>query len=533
MDFLRKHNIVNNEQAFAVMKFLVEVVNSNLYKMMKFEDEKISQCTKIDLMKCYDMLGRMKIEKDKVKWIFAGSQKSDTLPFVNELLYDCRVLLLTLIAKGRTIKQAVTRVIVLIKMRLLDFAMGKVPTYDLAITQRLSKFDPTAARQTQHSNVAIQMNNRGEPVHGGDDIIYIFAKDKTTGEKRVDSLDYLLNPKSNLEPDLKTIFESRIKSKITGYMLYLLAPLSDVITLDSAYEEIRQSKEKEKSAQMALQTEYVEAVLYKGHGDIEWRLNKREFYANQHRNSLKMTHMFKKMANTTTTATTTANMTVKTYPAQMECCICTAFFDPRVYSLTKCACEKPVTRSRTGTRVKSEPMSSDEMVSSEEEYDYKDEDYKPSSRVEYEETSQCSCKGNSCVRTALKLDPTRHIEIAYDDGVKEEHKEDDGEKEKYFLKHKGGHHMVCPNCLATRKDEEVIKLQKQHKETSDKYFLERSKCLVCIQMAQVPVDTKKPDTPESCRLTDCLVYKSRESLYTACLMHENTLAVLGSHHMSW
>jgi DNA polymerase elongation subunit (family B) len=274
MEVIRKHSVVNLEQAFAVMKFWIDMINDVMPPWLKFEDEKVSECTKFSTAKGYDMMARMKVEKHKVKWMFAGSGKSDTLPFVTELLAKCKKKLMSAVASGRPTVDCVKYIMYLIKRRLLDFAMGFIPPQKLATTQRLTKYDPKAT--TQHAKVAHRMVERGTPVKGGDDVTYIYAVNTLTGEPVVESLDYVLSPESPLKPDLMAIWMNRVKSKISGYLQHLIAPLVDFARLDTPYEEEKEKNRARQQEQAAWQLKLVEELMYNGEGDIENRLRRRK-----------------------------------------------------------------------------------------------------------------------------------------------------------------------------------------------------------------------------------------------------------------
>jgi hypothetical protein len=65
------------------------------------------------------------------------------------------------------------------------------------------------------------------------------------------------------------------------------------------------------------------------------------------------------------------------------------------------------------------------------------------------------------------------------------------------------------------------------------YFRNRAICLTCIEAAQVPTDPVHPDSPETCTLIGCAIYKKRMTLWTAGMMYDEQLSFLGAHHESW
>lgn len=545
MDRLRKHNVTNDHQSFEIMRFLVEMLNSNLFNSLKFEDEKISIVTMLNKAKNYEMMARMKIEKHKIKWLFAGSQKSDTLPFVGNLLNECRKVLLSSLAEGRPLAEVVICVMAIIKMRLLDYMMGRIPVYELAVTQKLSKFDPLSDSQTQHSLVAIRMATRGVPVNGGDDITYIFARNKSTGEMVVESLDYVLDAKSNLEPDLAEIWTSRIKNKITTFLLHLVAPLTDFTCLESVYAQERGERLKRQNEQIQLQTQYLELLMYQGVGDIEWRLKKREKYTRSHFESQKRLAFF----NLGSKQKAEVPMPITNYPSKIECCVCYVFFDPKEYELVECTCNSipqkcqcsgdskhlshflghlPEWKTTRDLEMERTGTGSESNVSIAEEYKKKSE------ALHLQNVTSLNYSQEDRILFKRKVAQLRkiHKEKKMTTSLEEEVKRQLQAGKKYYVRHMGTYNVVCPACV-NKRGSEISKLQDLHKRTASKYFQTRAICLTCSEISQVPDDPLKPCTPETCSLLDCEIFKKRETLFTEVIMYESNLEKLGSHHVSW
>lgn len=292
---LPQSSVVNRHQAFAVMEHLTETINDKLIQEMLLQPEKISEVMNLHKQKNYDMKAMLKPEKDvKLDWLFKGSDKSDTSPFVNDLLNMSRAYLLLRIGEGHAKNTVFQSLCLIIKRELLKLATGEISPAKLTITKKLSRFDPDGT--LTHNRVAIQMKNRGETVNSGDLITYIHVLlkngsnqilDKNTtnqvnksGKRKkpiyrqaVESFDYVM--KMNLKIDLEYIWTNCIKNKLTAFLRNVVAPIFDHVRLSSVYPSVMQNQEYKKNKQHEEQENLVYAVMYEGEGDIEWRFRKR------------------------------------------------------------------------------------------------------------------------------------------------------------------------------------------------------------------------------------------------------------------
>jgi DNA polymerase elongation subunit (family B) len=557
-----KHNVVNIHQAFEVMRFLVELINAHFPKgkMLKFEDEKISECTKLDMAKNYDMRARYKIEKHKVKPVLAGSGKSDTLPFVNELLEECKNKLLSAVAEGYTAREATQLVVFIVKKKLLEFAMGLIPSYQLTITMRLKEVKPNAT--SQHGTVANKMIARGVPVNGGDDVTFIYVKHKITGEKDVESLDHMLDPLNQLEPDLPAIWENRMKKKITTFLSHLLVPIEDITLLASVYPDVEQEKLRSQNEQLVYQREYLSLLMYRGEGDVESRFAKREILEKRHRDALgaleitrsavfsepndpRSNEEVRKRAERIREWEERKKATL--FPSQIECRVCYRFFDPKSYRFERCRCAKDRSK-KVAKKPNAEPVRFFGRSTKHES--------RPTKAPLAREERLCPCGGKSKPIHEFELATKKHNrgrtneeeeeedERRTERGIKRKRQahvplvydgDDDCDSQsenRYYRVFTGKYSRICPSCESNR-TKHVEHFKALHKETMNDYFRNRAICLTCIEAAQVPTDPVHPDSPETCTLIGCAIYKKRMTLWTAGMMYDEQLSFLGAHHESW
>ncbi len=330
MSLFAKHSVVNVEQAFAVLLFLVQIINSycafgySTPRMTKFEDEKISRKTVIYQQKRYDMYATYKIEKSVVKLLPAGSNKSDTLPFLNELMSRTSEEFLVNLEKGYSAKEATNKLVFEIKKRLLEFAMEKIDPEELTTTTKLSKFDPSLEVQSSvGGKIAARMLARGEPVCAGDRVTYLSVRNRFTGEISLEEYGHFLRNMDTLAPDLLLIWETKVKNKLVAFLRHLLCPLNDMVLLDTVYLDRETENNSAQSVQLEIQSKYLSRFVFAGPGDLERRLEKRRRMAEEsHGFSARNAFFGKKSTQPCQDAV---------YPKEIECLSCFRFFDPKVY----------------------------------------------------------------------------------------------------------------------------------------------------------------------------------------------------------
>ena len=85
---------------------------------------------------------------------------------MNDLLERCRDCLLDAVADGYPLQDAVKKVVCVVKKKLLDLAMGLIPVYQLAVTQKIREVNLENPKGMR-GQVAKKMIERGVVVRGG------------------------------------------------------------------------------------------------------------------------------------------------------------------------------------------------------------------------------------------------------------------------------------------------------------------------------------------------------------------------------
>lgn len=427
---LAAHSVVNRHQAFIVMNHLTEMINDKLIKEMLLQPEKITEVMNLHKQKNYDMKAMLKPDDNaKLDWLFKGSDKSDTLPFVNKILNMARAYLLLRIGEGHAKNLVFRSLCLIIKRELLKFVMGEISPAQLSITKKLSKFDPEGT--ATHNRVAIQMKNRGEPVNSGDLITYTHVllpdgtaqildvktigkldskgkKKKPVYRQAVESLDHVI--KNDITLDLEYIWSNCIKNKLTTFLRNVVAPIFDHVCLTSVFPNTLRNQQTKKAIQQENQDKLVCAVMYEGVGDIEWRFIRRKKAAGSNK-------MVDFTCKTTTTSTSNSggnndNNTMKKPTKEYECTICYKFFNEAVSQTSTI----PTTTTTTTTCLK------------------------------------------------------QHPESNFDSKKKTK---------------------ICPDCSGGKKHERIVKLQKKYEKTKHTYFSCRAICTVCVTLPESPCGREK------------------------------------------
>lgn len=274
-----KTSVVNKPQGFAVMDHLCIISNKTLPGMLKFNAEKIAVIAILIAQKIYDMKAFLSSDEDApIKWIFSGADKSDTIPFVKELLSKCKQIILNgLDDGGRDLNEVMTHTCYTIDHALISFAMGRIPPAKLCMTKQLSKLT-YAQKPPHHAQVAKKMQARGVQVNIKDYITYTFVKTNRPGSAaEPEDLNYIMASESPQDMlDLLQIWESCIENKIMGFLRNLIVPVSDYPSLDPmACKEVIKLQKKAEDVLKKAQNDYIKAGLFNRSDGIIKRLDKR------------------------------------------------------------------------------------------------------------------------------------------------------------------------------------------------------------------------------------------------------------------
>lgn len=484
-----RHNVVTKQEAFKTMKFLADLINRDYVKTLKLEDEKISSSTLIYKMKTYDMMAYENTDPDKIKWLFSGAEKSDILGFVNDLLRRCKEFLLTAISEHKPLNESISYVVYLVKKKLLEFSTGKIPLYNLTVTQKLSSYDPEKV-STQLQKIAQKMIARGEPVAGGDHITHLRIRDKVTGEKSIDTLAYLLANLDTKEADLYDIWIKNIKNRLTTFLQHVVAPMRNYVTLGTVLASKLETSTLEQEMQNNLQIKMIEELVYRQQGDVESRLLKREHYTRSTQENLARSKFLQPHS--------VANKTpAMIFPKRLECLSCYSFYDPQIYRLL------PTNENRADGK----PLK--DLIC---DVSHLDHVYVSAGEclLTVSEEAPMDVEGE-CTSGDERIDPRADKSFLKKNGNAIYRKVGTTEKSN-----------LCSICLS-KADAKKKQIRSDLAEHKTAFFKNRAICYVCMDLAQVPEDPIQPDTPETCSLKTCSIYKEKKSLLTQIELLEHTM----------
>lgn len=283
---LKRHHIVNFDQAFDAMKQLTDVINEYLYSRLSFAPEKISDRMIVtSKQKMYDMMAFLDRKKPMDnEWYFKGSDKSDIIPFLAVFIAKCKKLIFTKLREGFPLEDVLSIVILKTQKILLKFSTGQIPLSFLAVSKKLNKY--TVGGTSQHNVVADKMIKRGEQVVPGDLITFLKTIETVKAEKgknkgktvlvaSVEDLTYVLENINDVTIDYKGIFEKKIKNHLLAFLSSVYSSIQDIPHAQSSFSSVRSFKADMVTRNITLIENYLSAMLFYGPSGIMTRFDMR------------------------------------------------------------------------------------------------------------------------------------------------------------------------------------------------------------------------------------------------------------------
>lgn len=279
---LKRHSVVNFDQAFDAMMQLTTLTNHWLYKRFKFAPEKISDRMIVTAkQKMYDMMAFLERSKPlDNEWYFKGSDKSDIIPFLATFIAKCKKFIFLKLREGFKLEDTLSIVIQRTQKILLKFSTGQIPLHFLAVSKKLNKYTPGGS--SQHNVVADKKIRRGEQVVVGDVITFVKIIENSTDKKgspirvsTVEDLSYVLDNINTITVDYKGLFEKKVKNHLLSFLSSVYCTIIDIPHAQSTFTSVRSFKSNLVTQNISMIENYLSMMLFYGPSGIITRLDLR------------------------------------------------------------------------------------------------------------------------------------------------------------------------------------------------------------------------------------------------------------------